>query len=265
MSLPTNQRFNQILKAARDRNGDAGGDTTIVDGHLAQMRMFILRQGIEFYPRQDTYGFRRVFLANLIEDNEFDVRLEGVVDEFLIDGKGLFFFRPTRDSYRLMWFSKENYRAYYDANGDLEEVEVIYSFSVRESNFGVGMPDATGGGLRYVKLRVRRDSIVESITNERPSFDDGVWGMPYLGGQSRTITNSLGFIPAVEAFNNMRATGMDATGEFERVSGKIAKHDQMCATITANLEFFGTPTLLSSRPKADLVESGAGGEENYGK
>ena len=100
MSLPTNQRFNQILKAARDRNGDAGGDTTIVDGHLAQMRMFILRQGIEFYPRQDTYSFRRVFLANLIEDNEFDVRLEGVVDEFLIDGKGLFFFRPTRDSYR---------------------------------------------------------------------------------------------------------------------------------------------------------------------
>ena len=25
------------------------------------------------------------------------------------------------DTYRLMWFSKDNYRAYYDAQGELEE------------------------------------------------------------------------------------------------------------------------------------------------
>ena len=44
--------FQQILTAAKERRGDLTVDTMIVSSHLAQMRMFILRRGIEFFAEQ---------------------------------------------------------------------------------------------------------------------------------------------------------------------------------------------------------------------
>jgi len=252
------ERYRRILEAARSRDGSSGTDTMIVNSHLAQMRMFMLRQGVEFFPAQDTFGVRKGFLAQLIRENEVDARLEGIIDDFLIDGKGLWYFRPVQDTYRLMWFSKENYRAYYDAVGQLEEVELIYSFSVRD---GLRIPDAVmseRGSLRYVKLQVRRDTIKESITTEKPSFDTGINAtnaLSYSPTSTRTLINSLGFIPAVEAFNNMRSTGMDASGEFDWLSDHIIVHDDLVRNIRANITFFGNPTLFTSRPKQDMLES----------
>lgn len=256
MSAPASERFKQILEAARKREGAAGVDTMIVSSHLAQLRLFMLRQGLEFFPSQDTFGFRKNFIAELVQENEIDARLEGIIDDFLIDGKGLFYFRPVRDSYRIMWFSKENYRAYYDAAGQLEELELIYSFQVRET-LGA-MPGVMGqeGSLRHIKLKVRRDLITESISTEKPSFDVGVSSVMYSPSQTRTVRNSLGFIPAVEAFNNMRSTGMDATGEFDWLAEHIVVHDDLVKNIRANITFYGNPTLVSSRPKHDLVETG---------
>lgn len=228
----------------------------IVSGHLAQMRLFMMRQGIEFFPRQDTFGFRKNFIAGVIEENEIDSRMEGIIDDFLIDGKGLFYFRPVRDTYRIMWFSKDNYRAYYDPAGELEEVELIYSFTVRETNAMLASPAGDQGSLRYVKLSVRRDLIRETISIEKPSFDVGPLTAPYSMGTTRTVTNSLGFIPAIEAFNNMRSTGMDASGEFDWLSEHIVVHDDLVRNIRANITFYGNPTLVSSRPKHDLIESG---------
>ena len=256
MSSPRTQRFKTILDAARRRDGSSGTDTIIVSGHLAQMRLFMMRQGIEFFPRQDTFGFRKNFLASVIEDNEIDSRLEGIIDDFLVDGKGLFYFRPVRDTYRIMWFSKENYRAYYDPAGELEEVELIYSFTVRESNLMLATPGNEQGSLRYVKLSVKKDSIRETISTEKPSFETSSMTMSYGVGSTRTVTNSLGFIPAIESFNNMRSTGMDASGEFDWLSEHIVVHDDLVRNIRNNITFYGNPTLVSSRPKHDLVESG---------
>jgi len=256
MRQATNERFRRILEAARKRDGTSGTDTMIVNSHLSQMKMFMLRQGVEFYPSQDTFGFRKKFLDQLIVENEIDCRLEGIVDDFLIDGKGLFYFRPIRDTYRLMWFSKENYRAYYDASGQLEEVELIYSFTVRDGLGVLSMPGADGGSTRYVKLRIKRDEIKETISTEKPSFDSAFSAGMLSAGQTRTLINSLGFIPAVEAFNTMRSTGMDATGEFDWLADQIVTHDDLVKNIRTNIHFFGNPTLVSSRPKQDLVESG---------
>ncbi len=256
MSAVHQERFRRILEAARKRDGGSGTDTMIVNSHLAQMKLFMLRQGLEFYPTQDTYGFRKKFLTDLIEENEIDQRLEGIVDDFLIDGKGLFYFRPVRDSYRLMWFSKENYRAYYDASGELDQVELIYSFNVKSGLGNLAVPGANEGTLRYVKLLVNKDKITESITNERPSFDSGISSLSYTPNSTRTLTNSLGFIPAVEAYNTMRSTGMDASGDFDWLAEQIVVHDDLVKNIRTNIHFFGNPTLVSSRPKQDLVESG---------
>tara|TARA_B100000902_G_scaffold388685_1_gene434719 strand:- start:3229 stop:5466 length:2238 start_codon:yes stop_codon:yes gene_type:complete len=261
MSQATQDRFRRIIEAARKRDGGANTDTMIVNSHLSQMKLFMLRQGLEFYPAQDTFGFRKQFLAQLIEENEIDTRLEGIVDDFLIDGKGLFYFRPIRDTYRIMWFSKDNYRAYYDSVGQLEEIELIYSFSVRESMNAAPVNMAgQQGSMRYVKLRVRRDEIKETITNEKPSFDATAQNLAFAVNKTRTLTNSLGFIPAVESFNNMRSTGMDATGEFNWLAEQIVTHDDLVKNIRTNIHFFGNPTLVSSRPKHDLVESGDEGD-----
>lgn len=250
------ERFRQILEAARKRDGGSGTDTMIVNSHLAQMKLFMLRQGLEFFPAQDTFGFRKAFLTDLIEENEIDSRLEGIVDDFLIDGKGLFYFRPVDDTYRIMWFSKENYRAYYDPSGGLEEVELIYSFTVRSGLGTLTVPGTNEGSIRYVKLTVYKDRITESISNEKPSFDAGISTLAYAPNQTRTLTNSLGFIPAVEAFNTMRSTGMDATGDFDWLAEQIVVHDDLVKNIRTNIHFFGNPTLVSSRPKQDLVVSG---------
>ncbi|WP_339340173.1 hypothetical protein, partial [uncultured Oceanicoccus sp.] len=257
MTQGTQDRFRRILEAARKRDGGSSTDTMIVNSHLSQMKLFMLRQGLEFYPSQDSYGFRKQFLSGLVEENEIDTRLEGIVDDFLIDGKGLFYFRPIRDTYRIMWFSADNYRAYYDAMGELEEIELIYSFTIRDSiNAPTGTSSLQGGSDRYVKLRVRRDEIKETITTEKPSFDASSQSLAFAVNKTRTLTNSLGFIPAVEAFNNMRSTGMDATGEFDWLAEQIVTHDDLVKNIRTNIHFFGNPTLVSSRPKHDLVDSG---------
>jgi hypothetical protein len=260
MSQSTQDRFRRILEAARKRDGGANTDTMIVNSHLSQMKLFMLRQGLEFYPGQDTFGFRKQFLTQVIEENEIDTRLEGIVDDFLIDGKGLFYFRPVRDTYRIMWFSADNYRAFYDSIGELEEIELIYSFSVRQNSAAPVGPSEGEGSLRYVKLRVRKDEIKETITGEKPSFDQSAPTMAFAVNKTRTLTNSLGFIPAVECFNNMRSTGMDATGEFNWLAEQIVTHDDLVKNIRTNIHFFGNPTLLSSRPKHDLVETGDDGD-----
>ena len=84
--------FNQILTAAKERRGDLAVDTMIVSSHLAQMRMFILRRGIEFFAEQDSYGYRKEFLAKYVSII-CSAEANGIVDYFLCDGQGLFYFR----------------------------------------------------------------------------------------------------------------------------------------------------------------------------
>ena len=54
----------------------------------------------------------------------------------------------------------------------------------------------------------------------------------------------------------MRSTGMDASGEFDWLAEQIVTHDDLVKNIRTNIHFFGNPTLVSSRPKHDLVDSG---------
>ena len=126
--------FKEILTAAKERRGELEVDSMIVSSHLAQMRLFMLRRGVEFFAEQDSYGARRKFIAKVCEENMLDMKLESIIDYFLCDGQGLFYFRPSGDSYQLLYFPKDQYRAYRDQNNDIETVELIYSFRVNEPN-----------------------------------------------------------------------------------------------------------------------------------
>ena len=255
-----NNQFNEILVAAKERRGEMQIDTMIVSSHLAQMRMFILRRGIEFYAEQDSFGKRGDFIRDLCEENMLDMKLDSMVDYFLCDGQGLFYFRPEGDSYKLLFFPKDNYRAYRNQNSDLESVVLIYSFNVREPQGMDQFPtqNGRGGRKKYIRLKVYKDRIEQTISNEKIEFDNEM-GTPIMSmpGHTETVTNSLGFIPAVEVFNHMDCTGeATGTGEFDWLQHQILYHDDMVRNIRKNMKFFGNPTLVSSRPKHDILDSG---------
>ena len=265
MNTSVSSQFDQILQAAKERNGDLTVDTMIVSSHLAQMRMFMLRRGVEFYSEQDSFGYRKDFIAKVCEENMLDMKLDSVIDYFLCDGQGLFYFRPAGDSYQLLFFPKDSYRCYRDQNSQIESVVLIYSFHVHEaSNFNqYGMSDPKKGKKKHIKLHVYKDRIEQTISDEKIEFDNQ--NNPMLQAQvgtTETLTNSLGFIPAVEVFNHMDCTGDGSgNGEFDWLSNQILYHDELIRNVRKNLKFFGNPTLVSSRPKHDIVESG--GEGNF--
>ena len=260
-----NGQFQEILEAAKARRGDSQTDTMIVASHLAQMRTFILRRGIEFYCEQDSYGKRTEFLKSVYDANMLEMKFDSIIDHFLCDGQGLFYFRPSGDTYQLLYFPKDRYRAYRDQTGKIDSVTLIYSFAVKGKGFGpmaslpsYGQPTQRGGRKKYIKLTVFKDKIEQTISDEKLEFDDTNNGMTQQRqGVSETLTNSLGFIPAVEIFNHLDCTGESTgTGEFDWLSHQILYHDELVRNIRKNMKFFGNPTLVSSRPKHDIVESG---------
>ena len=252
--------FTQILTAAKERRGDLSVDTMIVSSHLAQMRMFMLRRGIEFYSEQDSFGTRKEFIAKVCEQNMLDMKLDSIVDYFLCDGQGLFYFRPAGDEYQLLYFPKDNYRAFRDQEGNLSSVVLQYSFNVQNTNSFDQYPnqDGRGGKKKYIRLKVYKDRIEQTVSDEKLEFENemGANGMS-MAGKTEVLLNSLNFIPAVEVFNYMDCTG-EATGngEFEWLANQIMYHDELVKNVRKNLKFFGNPTLISSRPKHDIIESG---------
>ena len=253
-------QFGQILTAAKERRGDLAVDTMIVSSHLSQMRTFMLRRGIEFYAEQDSFGKRKDFIARVCEQNMLDMKLDSIVDYFLCDGQGLFYFRPNGESYQLLYFPKDSYRAYRDQSGELESVILIYSFNVQQTNVldAYPNPNGRGGKKKWIQLKVYKDRIEQTISDEKIEFENQMGVMPFkMPGATETLVNTLGYIPAVEVFNHMDCTGEAlGTGEFDWLSHQIMYHDELVRNIRKNMKFFGNPTLVSSRPKHDIVESG---------
>jgi len=245
--------LDSIVKSVIDRDGTGTADTMLVNAHLSQMKMFGIRQGVEFFPHQDNFGTQRFdFIQQVIKFNKLDARLDSIWDRFLAYGKGLFYIRPTKKTYRIYWFDKDAYRSYYTPEGDLEEVIIIYPYKVR-SKKGFNNNVVLNTDKRYMRLRITAFEIEEIHSEKEITFDQET--VDFSGFNKKTVENTMEFIPCVEVFNNPDAFGTDGTGEFEWLSNQIVAHDEMVKNIRANLSFFGNPTLLSSRPKQDIVEN----------
>jgi len=247
----TKSELDELLKAVVNRDGSGSADTMLINAHLSQMKMFGIRQGVEFYPEQDNFGSQRFdFIQQVIKFNKLDARLDSIWDRFLSYGKGLFYIRPTQKTYRLYWFDKDAYRTYYTPEGDLEEVVIIYPYKVKSSKGfkGVGL----NTDKRYMRLRITPQEIEEFHSEQEISFNNE--NTDFTTYDKEVYDNTMEFIPCVEVFNNPDAFGTDGAGEFEWLSAQILAHDEMVKNIRANLSFFGNPTLLSSRPKQDIIE-----------
>ena len=241
-----------MIKSVITRDGKGTADTMLISSHLSQMKMFGIRQGVEFYPMQDNLGTQRFdFIQQVIKFNQLDARLDAIWDRFLVYGKGLFYIRPTKKSYRIYWFNKDSYRSYYSPEGELEEVVVIYPYKVKSSKgfSGVGL----NTDKRYMRLKITAKEIEEIHSEQELKFDQE--STTFASFDKKTVENTMEFIPCVEVFNNPDAFGTEGSGEFEFLANQIVAHDEMVKNIRANLSFFGNPTLLSSRPKQDIVES----------
>ncbi len=212
----------------------------------------MIKKGLFFYCEQDTYRARTKFIQDLLDLNKLDIRFPSIIRNFLIDGCGLFYFRPDpKLKYQIYFFNKEQYRVYHDINGNIEEVVIIYSYKIRNSN--IGLPsDTYGMNERYVRISITTDTISEYEANSELSFELEP-GAIIAPKSSRP--NTLGFIPAVEVLNKPNSSGTEGEGEFEPFMEQIVLHDQMMRNIAKNIEFFGNPTLISSRPRSDLVEA----------
>ncbi len=257
-------RLQEIINAYLEKDSDIVVDTGVVASHIAQMKLFGIRQGVEFFPSQDNFGAQRKdFLDRVIKYNKLDTRLDSIWEYFMCDGKGLFYIRPTKQSYRLYYFREHEYRTYYNVDGELDEVVIIYSYKVRRGN-GFG-DDITAvnitsnkstwnpGAKRYIRLSIKQREIEETHSDSELSFEMPVYA---LTGNTKKFVNTLGFIPCVEILNNPKGFSTEGVGEFDSMANHICTHDELMRTIRKNITFFGNPTLLSSRPKTDLMESG---------
>jgi len=264
MATDAKARLREIIDSYLEKDGGASIDTGIVASHLAQMRLFGIRQGVEFFPAQDNFGNQRKdFIDRVIKYNQLESRLDSIWDYFLCDGQGLFYIRPTQNNYRLYFFRKHEYRSYYSVDGELDEVVIIYNYKVRKSLGGEqpiadsaltgSDPSQHHGKKRYIRLSIKRKVITETHAEHEITFDAPYPSMP---GKTKEFANSLGFIPCVEIFNNPKGFSHEGSGEFDALANHICTHDEMMSTMRKNVTFFGNPTLLSSRPKTDLVESG---------
>ena len=257
-------RLQEIINSYLDKDSDIVVDTGVVASHIAQMKLFGIRQGVEFFPSQDNFGAQRKdFLDRVLKYNKMDTRLDSIWEYFLCDGKGLFYVRPTKQSYRLYYFREHEYRTYYNVDGELDEVVIIYSYKVRRGNgfsSDITTTNITGnkstwnpGAKKYIRLSVKSREIEETHSDSELSFDMPTYA---LTGTTKTFANTLGFIPCVEILNNPKGFSTEGVGEFDAMANHICTHDDLMRTIRKNITFFGNPTLLSSRPKTDLMETG---------
>ena len=173
MSVDAKARIQEIVNSYLDKDSNITVDTGIVASHLAQMKLFGIRQGVEFFPGKDNFGAQRKdFIDRVVKYNQIDTHLDSIWDYFLCDGKGIFYIRPTKSNYRIYYFRKHEYRSYYNVDGELEEVVIIYSYQVRRggsTNDGINMPTLPGAALgqdqgqkRFIRLSIKADIIEET-------------------------------------------------------------------------------------------------------
>lgn len=222
-------------------------NSLVIPNHLSQMKLFGIRQGIELLPVQDDeFDTRFNFIIDVWRQNKIDLFLDKIWDSTLLLGKSLLYLRPTKKGgYRFYYYNRNQFRDYYNDEGDLIEVVIIYSYNVRNR-----YQDA-GNGKHWVKLKITPESVFVSKSNTMMSFDDEFSQFT----SAEEYTNSLGFIPCVVIKNRPTGSGSDGEGEFDWIASQLEKLDLMEYSLAENLEFFGNPSLVTTRSPQETTEA----------
>ena len=210
------------------------------------MIMFGVRQGIEVFPDQDDdFDSRKKFLDNIWKQNKVSVYLDEIWKKHLGKGQILFYLRPTKEgSYKFYFFDKDEFRDYYNLDGELNEVVIRYSYKER-GNYQ--------SQTKWIKLTINSQTITQTYSETPPNFEQDTQGT--FSTNIKTTKNTLGFIPCVVAKNNPSKPGEPGVGEFVQLASQIEKHDKQVQGIDDNLDFFGNPSLVTTRGIKEVIEA----------
>lgn len=217
------------------------GETLICHSHLMQMLTFTRGGGVEFLPAMDEADIRKIFLDNLVKDNRLLIKQRAMVIRMIKDGRFLLYLRPNGSSYRIENYPKSAYRAYTNADGDLDSVVIIYSYKFKQS--GSQPRD------RWIRLRITSTTIEKSESDSKPDFEQET------APDTAPMPNPLGFLPCVEVFNPPPGSENLGESDFEALEAQIQAHDEITTGILDNLDFFAYSPLLTSRDPDEVTDA----------
>jgi len=260
----------EIVRSVEKRDGSlAGGETLVVAAHVAQMQQWIVRQGLNFYPLQDdSKGNRKKKIDEVLKSNLMDLYYDPIVSTFLCSGSVLWYLRPTgSEGYEIHWYRggeaedpECQYWAYYKSGGrDLAQVVVRYSYEEEEGN-PYGVITGTGSNIRWVRLTITADHIIDERSYDQPSLrpggsQAGISGYGTGAYQRSVQVNSLKFIPCAISPNYATYPGDRGKSEFGWLARAIENENDMRSAMVENVFCFSSPTLVTSRPKQQVVEA----------
>lgn len=214
-------------------------------------------QGVEFYPFSDLGGVRKAFLDDLVERNKLDLRLRLCAHWMMQTGSVILYLRPTGRSYDIRYYDRDGYQAYRDADGELEEVLIRYSYSKRSTQSIAPLVQGQnpnlggfngGNNQSWVKIRLTKDTFERWDYNQKPSFD------PERKTPDVVAQNSLGFIPLVECLN-CNNKGEMGKPEYEDLKQEIHDLDVLESGIRTNIKELANNILITSLREDQIFES----------
>lgn len=237
--------INQIVNSALNRQGGDSINTMIVSNHLAQMVLFGIRQGVEFFPAHDPNGRRKVFIDGLWERNRLDVYLQAIWEVFTATGSVLFYLRPYGNTYDIHWYKKNEFEVYYkDGGRELEKVVVTYPYRVKSGLTNMEQE-------KWVRLEITEKTIRRGNYESNPGFSLNPVGV----SNEEVVQNTLGIIPCIVVDNNPTSIGKRGIGDFDFLASQIEEHNDLMNAINANIRFFGNPSLVTTRNTQEVTES----------
>lgn len=254
------RKLDDILDSVLNRDGGSDFYSLIVPNHLAQMKLFGIRQGVDFVPVQDRNNLRKKKLDDIIRFNKLDIWLERLWDLLLCKGKILFYLRPTGNTYKFYFFHKDQFRTYFAEDGTLNEVIICYTYKIRRS-IGQIQND------RWIKLWIT-DKEIRKLESDTPlsieedlNYNTVATSEGSNGDSGRILNpgievypNNLGWIPCVETVNYL-VENEDGHNEFSWIASHLEIQDELEGAVSDNLLFFGNQTLVATRGLEELTEA----------
>jgi hypothetical protein len=234
--------------------------TNIVAAHLSQMCLFGIRQGVEFYPAYDPEKEREKKIKRLVNESRLPLYMRSIWDRCNGTGSILFYLRPTKDFYELHWFDKNQFEVFYNKdNATMERVIITYPYTERG---GISTLETT----RWVRITITPEWIRQGTFDHDPHLN--VESSPILSSNSPypgeiVVENTLKLIPCVVVDNEPSDRGKRGESDFDCLSSQIEALNRAKGAISSNIEFFGNPTLITTRPASQVIEAAGLHSEQY--
>lgn len=230
-------------------------NTLLTELHDVQILTFMEGQGLEFYPFSDIGGARKAFIDDLVERNKLDLRLRLCAHWMLKTGGVLLYLRPTGRTYDIRYYDRDSYRCYRDADGDLQEVEIRYSYPKRSGQPSQSYPQslgkfpnaATNSSQGWVKIRLTKDKFERWDYESLPDWNDNK--APFAVAE-----NSLGFIPCVECLN-YNNKGEAGKPEYFDLQEEIEDLEVLESGIRTNIKELSNNILITSLREEQIFDN----------